>query len=182
MRPEAVLSATRRESLHQELMETYLAKRENLLRFLAARVGSRSLAEDILQDLFIRLAGIDADLAVQNPNALIYRMAANLAVDHLRQRRRASARMVSWGLIVQPTPGEAVSDQASPEQAWAGRQRLAALVRAVDALPPRMRQAFRLCKLEERSRDEAAEIMGISVKAVEKQITAALKALAWSDE
>lgn len=180
MRPEAGLGETLRTGLHQQLMATYLAKRENLLRFLAARVGSRALAEDIVQELFLKLASVDADLPVDNPNAMIYRMAANLSVDHLRQRRRALARDKAWREVALPPMGEPVADQVSPEQAWAARQRLVALMEAVDALPPRMQQAFRLCKLEERSRDEAAEIMGVSVKAVERQITAALKALAWS--
>jgi RNA polymerase sigma-70 factor (ECF subfamily) len=72
-----------------------------------------------------------------------------------------------------------VADQVSAEQALAARQRLTSLLQTMDRLPPRMRQAFRLCKLEERTREDAARQMGISVKAVEKQITAALKALTW---
>lgn len=160
-------------------MEAYLAKRENLLRFFAARLGSKAQAEDAVQDLFLKLASVDQHSAIENPVAMIYRMAANLAVDHLRQRRRAGTRDHAWRDLAHGSVGEPVSEQPSAEQAWAARQRLAVLLQAVEALPPRMREAFRLCKLEELTREEAARRMGISVKAVEKQITAALKALTW---
>ena len=50
--------------------------------------------------------------------------------------------------------------------------------RAVADLPPQMGRAFRLHKLEGRSQAETAQAMGVSVKAVEKHIASAMKALA----
>jgi RNA polymerase sigma-70 factor (ECF subfamily) len=47
----------------------------------------------------------------------------------------------------------------------------------VEEMPPKMRQAFRLHKLEGLSHAETAEAMEVSVSAVEKHISAALKLL-----
>lgn len=166
--------------MHRALAEAYVAKRANLLRFLTARLGSKAQAEDAVQDLFLKLAAMDPDLVVENPTAMLYRMAANLAIDHVRQRRRAMARDHAWN-DVQPSSGDdPMAEQASAEQALAARQSLVALMSAVEALPPRMRTAFRLHKIEGRTSAETARLMGVSVKAVEKHTTAALKALTWS--
>lgn len=173
------LSEQPKAGLHQELLVTYLAKRENLRRFLAVRLGSRAQAEDAVQDLFLKLAAVEPSAVFDNPEAMIYRMAANHAVDELRRRRRSETRDRAWGEMMIGPGGQAMAEHASAEQAWAARQRLAALMTALERLPPRMRQAFRLCKLEDCTREEAARQMGVSVKAVEKQITAALKALTW---
>jgi RNA polymerase sigma-70 factor (ECF subfamily) len=72
---------------------------------------------------------------------------------------------------------EDVSDDPAADDAAASRQRLRQLVDAVADLPPQMQRAFRLHKLEGRSQAETAQLMGISVKSVEKHVAAALKAL-----
>lgn len=169
-------------ALHASLTETYLSRRENLIRFLAARCGSLGQAEDLAQDLFLKIAAVDPAMAVENPTALVYRMAANLATDHLRQTRRGVVRDQAWR-VLQGTPAEDVRADAPPaDEIVAARQRLAALLQAAERLPARRRLAFRLHKIEGRTRAETARLLGVSIKAVEKQITAALKALAWPDE
>lgn len=160
------------------LVETYLMKRQNLVRYLAARCGSHSQAEDLAQDLFVKIAALDPSLRVESPSALLYRMAANLATDQLRSRRRAMARDHAWADLGSSLDGPAV-DHATGEQTLASRQDLAALLAAIENLPPRRREAFRLHKVEGLTCAETARILGVSVKAVERQITAALKALAW---
>lgn len=171
---------TLEQGLHRDLAETYVSKRANLLRFLTARLGSKAQAEDVVQDLFLKLATVDPDLVVENSTAMLYRMAANLAVDHVRHRRRAMARDHAWNDVQPTSGGDPMAEQASAEQALAARQSLVALMSGVEALPPRMRTAFRLHKIEGRTCAETAQMMGISVKAVEKHTTAALKALTWA--
>ena len=66
---------------------------------------------------------------------------------------------------------------APPPAPAASRQRLRLLVEAVAGLPQQQQRAFRLHKLEGRSHADTARVMGISVKSVEKHVSAALKAL-----
>ena len=78
------------------LLAVYLEKRPNLVRFLAARLGALEAAEDVAQDLYLKVSGMEAVEGVQNPMALLYRMGANLMLDRLRRDRRAAVREDAW--------------------------------------------------------------------------------------
>ncbi len=161
------------------LLEIYLERRANLVRFFAARSGSSSLAEDLAQELYLKLATRDReDIAVENPVALIYRIATNVMLDRARGETRAVARDSAWRNVAHLSlGGEDIADEAPADEAAASRQRLRQLVEAVEALPPQMQRAFRLHKLEGRSHADTARVMGLSVKSVEKHVSGALKAL-----
>ena len=160
------------------LLEIYLERRANLVRFFAARVGSPTVAEDLAQELYVKLATRDLAVTAENPVALIYRIATNVMLDRARGDARAVARDGAWRLVAHDTMGaDDVAADAPADEAVASRQRLRQLVEAVAELPPQMQRAFRLHKLEGKSHADTARVMGISVKSVEKHISAALKAL-----
>lgn len=160
------------------LLEIYLERRANLVRFFAARSGSFAVAEDLAQELYIKLATRDPALTAENPVALIYRIATNVMLDRARGEARSLARDAAWRRLAHASAGgEDVAEEAPADEAAASRQRLRQLVDAAAGLPPRMQRAFRLHKLEGRSHAETAQAMGLSVKSVEKHISAALKAL-----
>jgi RNA polymerase sigma-70 factor (ECF subfamily) len=160
------------------LVATYLEKREALLRFFTARLGSPAAAEDLVQDIYVKLCTLDSETAVMNEAAFLYRLGSNLMLDRLRQQRRAAARDADWrDANVTVVVGLEVSDELPADERVAGRQRLAALLRAIEALPPAHRQAFRLHKLEGMSQVDTAQAMGVSLSSVEKYLRAALKQL-----
>lgn len=160
------------------LLALYLARRKNLVRFFAARAGSRQAAEDLAQELYLKLAGRDREPAPENPLAFIYRAATNLMLDRARGETRSGAREAAWRTTAHASlGGEDVADETPADEAVASRQRLRQLVDAVAELPPQMRRAFRLHKLEGLTHAETARAMGLSVKSVEKHVSAALKAL-----
>jgi RNA polymerase sigma-70 factor (ECF subfamily) len=160
------------------LLAVYLERRTNLVRFFAARSGSAATAEDLAQELYLKLAARDPAETAESPVALIYRIAMNLMLDRARGDARAAARDAAWRQTAHTTVGgEDVADEASADEAAASRQRLRQLVDAAGDLPPQMQRAFRLHKLEGLSHAETARAMGISVKSVEKHISAALKSL-----
>ena len=160
------------------LLDAYMQRRDDLVRFYAARLRSMTAAEDLLQDLYIRVANLDPGEPVENPSAYLYRLASNLMLDRLRSDRRSSARDGAW--LQARTVGlgaESMADEPSPEQNAAARQRLVKVVEAVAELPPKTRRAFELHKLEGLTQDETAKALGVSRKTVEKQIAAALHKL-----
>ena len=160
------------------LLEIYLERRVNLVRYFAARTGSLAVAEDLAQELYLKIASRDLAITAENPVALIYRMATNVMLDRARGEARAVAREAAWRRSAHATVGgEDVADEAPADDAAAARQRLRRLVDAVADLPPRMQRAFRIHKLEGHSHADTALAMGISVKSVEKHSSAALKAL-----
>ncbi len=159
-------------------METYAEKRDNLVRTFAARLRSISEAEDLIQDLFFKIERFDQQEVGENPSALLFQMANHLMLDRLRSQKRAGIRDAVWLQGHAPSPqGQTLATEPSAETALAARQQLSALIQHVDELPPKVAQAFRLHKLEDRSQAETAEVMGISQSTVEKHISAALKRL-----
>lgn len=160
------------------LLQAYLERRANLVRFFAARTRTASAAEDLAQELYLKVASRPAGETTDNPQALLYRMALNLMVDRARGEARAAVRDAEWRTTARTTvAGQEIAEEPPADEAVASRQRLRQLVEAVADLPPQMRRAFTLHKLEGRSHAETAQAMGLSVKSVEKHISAALKHL-----
>jgi RNA polymerase sigma-70 factor (ECF subfamily) len=161
-----------------ELMAAYMAKREDLIRYFAGRLHSRAAAEDLIQDLYLRICALDAAQPIDNPPAYLFRLANNQMLDRLRSRQRSGARDEAWrrsqGADI---AGHQAADEASPEQAAAARDRLRRVLEAIRTLPPRTRRAFELHRLEGLSQEQTAQALGVSRKTVEKQVSAALKQL-----
>ena len=78
------------------LVRAFFEKRENLLLFLAARTRCMATAEDLVQDLYLRIAALEADADVRAPAALLYKMASNLLIDHVRSHQRSARRNAEW--------------------------------------------------------------------------------------
>jgi len=161
------------------LLAVFLEKRENLVLFLSARVRSMATAEDLVQDLYLKVAAMPQGADVRAPVALLYRMASHLLVDHLRSIERGSRRNAQWRLETRETLGglDVVSEPAADE-ALIANERIRQLAEAVGDLPPQMGRAFRLHKLEGLSQAQTAEEMGVSQKMVEQHIAAAIRRLA----
>lgn len=160
------------------LLGLYEKKRANLVRFFAARLGSRAEAEDLVQDLYIRINGMASMGPVDNPSALLHRIGSNLMLDRLRSQKRSGTRDSDWRNVnTTVVAGHEIADEPTADEVVAGRQRLKALVEAVEDLPEKTRLAFQLHKLEGHSHMETARRMGISVSTVEKHISSALKTL-----
>ena len=160
------------------LYDTYLSRREDLVRFLAARTADRAVAEDLVQELYLRLERVDLSAGVENPVAYLYRMASNLALDHRRGQERARRRDLEWVDANSSRLGtETVDEAVPPDETLHARGRLARLIQAVEELTPHCRRVFVLHKLKGHSHAEVARMLGISRSTVEKHMTTALKRL-----
>jgi RNA polymerase sigma factor (sigma-70 family) len=161
------------------LIAVFDANRAALLRFLAARCGDADEAQDVLQDLWVKLC--EAKIGpVANGRAYLFRMANNLVLDRRRTQHRAMARDHGW-VSEQHGSDVAVEDRTdtSPaaDDALASAQEVAILRQAIAELPPGARRALELYRFEERGQAEIAEIMGISRSGVEKHLALAMKKL-----
>jgi RNA polymerase sigma-70 factor (ECF subfamily) len=139
----------------------------------AARVlGDRTEAEDVVQDALMRLWKIAPDWRQGDAkvSTWAYRVTVNLCTDRLR--RRATRGQVELDSVAEPE-----ADQLSVVERMTERDRAEALERALETLPDRQRQAVVLRNLEELSNPEIAEIMDISVEAVESLTARGKRAL-----
>lgn len=161
------------------LLQAYLQRREQLVRFFALRMGSAAAAEDLVQDIYVKISErAEIGEGIHSPAAFLYRLGTNLMLDRLKQGRRAQARDHAWrDLGAVSASGEDVADVPAADDALAAKQRLATIIEALNALSPPCRRAFRLHKLEGLSHAETAQAMGLSKSSVEKYISAAMRHL-----
>ena len=140
---------------------------EDLRRFVRRRTGSESLADDVVQDTWVR-ASTSAAAMPENAKAYVFRMAGNLAVDHLKREIVRSDREA--GIVTDQT----VCDVLSPETEVAARQEFAILAAAVEELPAKRRHIFILYRGQGLTMRQIARRLGISEKTVENQIARAM--------
>ena len=160
-------------------MSTYLEMRTELVRFLTARLGNHAGAEDVYQELFLRLKAARPQDDIENPRGFIFRSAYNLANEQVRASQRRSKRDDAWtDLSGHKIGADSVSDEPPADDAIDARRRLKELMAGLDELTPKSREVFVKHHLQGQSHRDIADGLGISVKAVEKQMTLALKNLA----
>ncbi len=161
-----------------ELLQAYVERRDSLVRLFAARLRSVAAAEDLVQDIFLKISSLPPDTAIDNPASYLFRTGTNLMLDRRRGEQRSLARDSAWRDTTHAAVGgQDVVDEPDAEAVVAARQRLKELAAAIDELPPRMQRAFRLHKLDGLSQAETARAMGVSVGSVEKHIAAAMRTL-----
>lgn len=151
------------------LKEVFLAQRPLLLRMLTARLQSADDAEDVLQDLWLRL-GQMSDRPVLAPGPFLFRAATNLATDRRIAATRRSARDDAWAEH-QPGPQEV----PGAERALLARELLGEAEQLIDRMPPRMAAALRLYRVEDLGQRDIAAQLGVSVSAVEKLLRKAYR-------
>ncbi|WP_255263667.1 sigma-70 family RNA polymerase sigma factor [Pseudomonas aegrilactucae] len=145
----------------------------DLLLSLGRRTGCIQLAQDVLHDAFIRYLLADRQTRIEQPNAYLRRVAQSVLIDHFRQTGRFCSLDEPEGLaIANDSLGEHFTP--SPEHLLDMRQRLEALQRIIDFLPPRCREVFWLARIEGHKQLDIARILGISLSAVERHLIRAL--------
>lgn len=161
------------------LAALYRAHRAELLRFLVARTGDAAEAEDVVQELWLRLAAAPTG-PIGNGRAYLFRMAHNLVLDRVRERTRRAARERRWsddehGPV--PPAGEVADAHPTVEEEMVERDEAARLASAIAHLPDGARRVLRLHKIEGLSHGEVAARLGISKSGVEKHMAVAMKYL-----
>ncbi|MEM9495415.1 MAG: RNA polymerase sigma factor [Pseudomonadota bacterium] len=154
------------------LLQVYRQHEGELLNFLKKRLGSTALAEDLAQDLYIKLRRTPEPEALRDGKSYLFSMAANLATDYQRieQRRRQireEAQDVVW-----PS-----ADAITPERAVLARRELAFLEAEAKKLSPRCRKIFYLNRFEGWSQARIAEELGVGLTTVHKDLKNAMATL-----
>lgn len=150
-----------------------------LMSFFLRRVQNRAEAEDLTQEVFARLLGA-ATGEIENADAFVFKIAANLLRDRARKaaRWRFNDKMpVDDGLIHELTRD--LLEDRGPERVLLGREQLAAALKALDELGERTKNIFILFRLEHMKQRDIAELYGISASTVEKLVMKATLHLAW---
>ena len=155
------------------LRAALIEHRAALLRYFIARRVPPEEAEDVLQDLVVKLES-HASGPVAEPRAYLYRMAENLLLDRIRSEGRRRGREQAW---VAAQAGAALDqdDRPSPERTLIAREQLALVSAALAALPERTSLVFRRYRIDGMPQREIATELGISLSAVEKHLQKAYR-------
>jgi RNA polymerase sigma-70 factor (ECF subfamily) len=160
----------------EPLMAAFLLHRGKLRRLFALRLRSFEAAEDILQDLAVKIGEFDAAACrhVRDPGAFLYRLGCNLIIDRARSRTRAALREQAFA---DAWIAAAEGDSTSPEAALAARQRIRRIVEALQVLPDETREAFYMCRFEGRSLAETAKAQNVAPAIVDARLRRARRAV-----
>jgi RNA polymerase sigma-70 factor (ECF subfamily) len=150
---------------------------DRLLGFIARRVRIREDAEDILQEVMLRIHHHSGDLAHTDRLAgWVYRIASNAIADHYRKPAR---RELPSGQATDVPGRNRSSAAAESELATAElRSELAhCLAPLIESLPAIYRQALRLTEFEGITQTQAAAQLGISASGMKTRVQRARKQL-----
>jgi len=162
--PKALLEAAR--SGDADAYAALVARFEApVYRFILRLVRRPSVAEDLSQEVFVRLwQHLDRLDDLEQMPGWLRRVAANAVIDHWRKEDARRRRLQT--LREHPIARRVVRPSGRMESAEA----MDAVRRAVESLPPRLRSVLLLRTQEGLSYEEIADALGISVGAVRSRL------------
>lgn len=156
-----------------------------LYNFALRQVRAPAVAEDIVQDVFVRIVqSADTFKEESRFSTWAYTIARNLCIDHLRKRvhRRHASLDQPDGADLEDGEGaplgERVAGASMPaDRTVIGKQLQTHLRAAVEALPEDQREVFLMRQVSELPFKEIADIVGVSENTVKSRMRYALERL-----
>lgn len=147
--------------------------RPALVQYFRRKTGSEEEANDLAQDVLLRVLAHAAWDSAEQAKGYVFRAAVNRWHDRCR-RLRAQVPVLAWDEACQ----QSAREECAPEHVLSQRQELARLAGALEELGARTRTILVLVKLEKMRIAAVADAMGISVSAVNKHLARGLAHLA----
>jgi len=143
---------------------------ERLHSFIGRRIGDPHAAEDIAQEVLLRLHRSIGELRVEDRlDAFAYRIARNAIIDHYRWRASARETPAEPDDLVTTIDADGESDP-DPDADGARQELARCLAPLIRQLPEPYREALMLTDLGKLSQVEAAEIVGLSVPGMKARV------------
>lgn len=138
---------------------------DQLLRFLANGLSERSDAQDLAQEVFLRILRVEDPDLIRHPRAYLYRVAVNV-IQEWRLRNRRFPVQDNYDLEQEPAESEPMEHVEATERA----QRLNA---AIARLPARYRAVLMLRVNQGLTHKEVAEELGMTPRMVKRHLVKA---------
>ena len=156
----------------------------SIYNFILRQVRTRSVAEDLAQDVFVKIVQNAADFKHEARfTTWAYTIARNVCIDHLRKmslRRHPSLDQGGGEDGDGPTLGERTADtapRAAVDRAVIGAEMGVRITRAVEALPPDQREVFLLREIGNVPFKDIAQMTGVPENTVKSRMRYALERL-----
>ena len=152
---------------------TFLSQmRPALLRYFRRKTGSAVEAEDLTQDVLMRSLAHRQWNSLEDAKGYLFRCAVNRWHDRHRQSR-GGARAVEWTAEAEENAGTEIP----PERVLIAREELNQIFAALEEMNERTRSVLILVKVEGMKVAEVADMLGISHRAVNKQLAKGMQVL-----
>jgi RNA polymerase sigma-70 factor, ECF subfamily len=152
--------------------------RNQITNYVYRMLDDYDRAVDLAQETFVRVwVNASRYQATYSFSTYIYKIAHNLAISELRQRKRR--RTIQLPTFFSDKDNEEMEvefedrKQILAEDLMIGDERRQAVSRAIASLPEKYRAALVLCDIEEKSYDEISEVLGLPVGTVRSRINRA---------
>lgn len=139
-------------------------------RWLRRAGTSAHDADDIVQEAYCRIAGLQGVSHIANGRAYFYQTVRNIVVERIRR-----ARIVRIDCVTEIDALIVVDDEPSPERVVAGQRELRRVQRLIEDLPGRCREIFKLRRIEGLPQKEIARRLGVTENVVEMQTMRGLR-------
>ncbi len=145
---------------------------KEIVYFTFKIVKDQELAKDITQEAYTRVSELLAQNKLEEDNirAFLYKVAKNIALDEKRKDKRVTKIQYEEDNFFIPKIEQ-------PDEITVKNNQYEQLLKIIDTLPTRSKEAFILHSIDGYTRKEISEMMGITVSAVEKHINRAIKKL-----
>lgn len=169
--PEAIDLPARPVTL--TLAEVFIANRAQLLRIARRIVRTPELADDVMQDAYLKIADGPCVRSAERPMAYCCQVVRNVSLDCCR-RHTVEASYRTFDIDVELLD---LSGAPSPDRLLRERQTLHAIDRALAALPTRTRRVFELYRIEGLTQREIAARLDCALGLVNGLIADAARAI-----
>lgn len=151
--------------------------RPALVKYFQRKCGT-SEAEDLAQDVLMNALRSASWTSAEQAKGYIFRAAVNRWRDHQRKSKTHGVN-VEWNEAVESALDEAcVNGEKSPEHVLGIEQELKFVASSLLRLSERTRHIFLLIRVERMKQAEVAQLLGVSISTVEKELVKALAHLA----
>jgi RNA polymerase sigma-70 factor (family 1) len=155
--------------------ELYTSLYPSLFQFISGIIKSRQSAEEIVSDLFIRIWEKRKTLEeIRNLRVYCFVAARHMSINQLEKQKVQRVANIEYykNQLIHPMP--------DPEKSMISSEMVRRIHEAVEELPARCKMTFKLIKDHGFKYREAAEILQVSEKTIENQMTIALKKISTS--
>jgi RNA polymerase sigma-70 factor (family 1) len=155
--------------------ELFLLYHARLISFAATITKSKETAEEVISDVFVKLWIKRSSLTrITNFHLYIYIITKNLSINCLLKQKRETTFSFDDAVV------EFRSCYQDPEESLISSEMIQRLRLSIESLPPKCQLIFKLVKEDGLKYKEVAELLNLSVKTVENQMTIALKKISMS--
>jgi RNA polymerase sigma-70 factor (ECF subfamily) len=148
------------------------AYQDKVIRFISLFVQNSLECEELASDVFLSLWTNRQKLAdVDDFDSYIFVMAKNRALNHLRKGKVELIDLESFQVDAFH------NTETTPESIYISQEEVEMLNAAINELPHKTKMAFHLVREDKMKYKDAANILGVSIKTIEKQVAAAVAKL-----